>query len=190
MRLGTTQSAVARWESGAVEPKGYLNIESFRLDGTTPVWQFAVADALIEKRIWMKHGENTTCVQYTLLRGSQHADLEIKCFVNYRDFHANTHAGDWHMKIELLKNGVEIIAFEGANPFYLLAEGATAEPGHEWYRDCFLPQEKYRGLDDREDHLLAAVFHATLQKDQRVMLISSTQRELATDAAAAPGQSH
>ncbi len=187
-RYAGNESALAtnRWESGAVEPKGYLNIESFRLDGTTPAWQFAVADALIEKRIWMKHGENTTCVQYTLLRGSQHADLEIKCFVNYRDFHANTHAGDWHMKIEPLKNGVEIIAFEGANPFYLFAEGATAAPRHEWYRDCFLPQEKYRGLDDREDHLLAAVFHATLQKDQSVVLISSTQRELATDAAATP----
>src|ERR1700758_4070929 len=25
--------------SGAVEPKGYLNIESFQLDGTTPVWR-------------------------------------------------------------------------------------------------------------------------------------------------------
>ena len=178
--------ATNRWESGAVEPQGYLNIESFRLDGTTPVWEFALADALIEKRIWMKHGENTTCVQYTLLRGSQHADLEIKCFVNYRDFHANTHAGDWHMKIESLKNGVEIIAFEGANPFYLSAEGVTAEPRHEWYRDCFLPQEKYRGLDDREDHLLATVFRATLQKDQSVTLVFSTQRELATDAAATP----
>ena len=62
--------ATNRWESGAVEPQGYLNIESFRLEGTTPVWRFEIADALIEKRIWMKHGENTTYVHYTLLRGN------------------------------------------------------------------------------------------------------------------------
>src|SRR5262249_50216519 len=37
--------ATNRWVSGAVEPKGYLNIESFRLDGTSPVWQFAFGDA-------------------------------------------------------------------------------------------------------------------------------------------------
>src|SRR5258706_16466499 len=40
--------ATNRWLSGAVEPKGYLNIESFRLEGTTPTWQFALGDALVE----------------------------------------------------------------------------------------------------------------------------------------------
>src|SRR5690242_6778043 len=29
--------ATHRWASGAVEPKGFLNIESFRLEGTTSV---------------------------------------------------------------------------------------------------------------------------------------------------------
>ena len=46
--------ATNRWASGAVEPKGYLHIESFRLEGTTPVWRFAVGGALLEKRIWMR----------------------------------------------------------------------------------------------------------------------------------------
>src|SRR5712692_3993301 len=57
--------ATNRWTSGAIEPKGYLNIESFRLEGTTPVWQFAIGDALLEKRIWMRQGENTTFAQYS-----------------------------------------------------------------------------------------------------------------------------
>jgi predicted glycogen debranching enzyme len=177
--------ATNRWESGAVEPQGYVNIESFRLDGTTPLWQFAVADALIEKRIWMKHGENTTYVQYTILRGTQNVELVAKCFVNYRDFHASTHAGDWQMKIEAVTSGVKITAFEGATAFYLLGAGTTVELKHDWYRDCFLPQEKYRGLDDREDHLLAAVFRATLKKDQSVTLVFSTSSEVEMDAAAA-----
>src|SRR3984893_11427174 len=152
--------ATNRWESGAVEPKGYLNIERFRLDGATPVWRFAIADALLEKRIWMQHGENTTYVQYSLVRCSRPIDLEIKAFTSYRDFHSSTHAGDWRMKIDAVKNGIQITAFEGATSFYLLSAEATVEPRHEWYRDCFLPLEKYRGLDDREDHLLAAVFRS------------------------------
>src|SRR5207237_7750483 len=45
--------ATNRWASGAVDPKGYLHIESFRLESTTPLWRFALADALLEKRIWM-----------------------------------------------------------------------------------------------------------------------------------------
>src|SRR5271165_1206936 len=59
-----------RWASGAVEPKGYLHIESFRLEGTTPVWHFALGDAVLEKRIWMSQGQNTTYIQYTLLRAT------------------------------------------------------------------------------------------------------------------------
>src|SRR6266496_3642349 len=69
--------ATNRWLSGAIEPKGYLNIESFRLEGTIPIWQFALGDALVEKRIWMSQGENTTYVQYTLLRGGQSLELEL-----------------------------------------------------------------------------------------------------------------
>ncbi len=175
--------ATNRWESGAVEPKGYLNIESFRLDGTTPVWQFEIADALIEKRVWMQHGENTTYVRYTLLRGSGPVELQIKSFVNYRDFHSSTHAGDWRMNIAAVKNGVQVTAFDGATPFYLLSAQASVEPQQEWYRNCFLLQEKYRGLDDREDHLLAAVFRGTLQPNQSILLVFSTSADASLDAA-------
>ncbi len=175
--------ATNRWESGAVEPKGYLNIESFRLDGTTPVWRFEIADALIEKRVWMQDGENTTYVRYTLLRGSGPVELQIKSLVNYRDFHSSTHAGDWRMNIARLKNGVQVTAFEGATPFYLLSAQASVEPQQEWYRNCFLPQEKYRGLDDREDHLLAATFRTTLEPNQSILLAFSTNAKAAVDAA-------
>jgi hypothetical protein len=45
--------ATHQWSGGAVEPKGFLNIESFRLEGMKPVWTYALADALLEKRVWM-----------------------------------------------------------------------------------------------------------------------------------------
>src|SRR5258708_5995625 len=61
--------ATNRWLSGDVSPKGYLQMESFHLEGAKPVWRYAFADALLEKRVWMKQGENTTFVEYTLARG-------------------------------------------------------------------------------------------------------------------------
>ena len=45
-----------RWMSGVVEPQGFEHLERFRLEGTTPVWTFACADALLEKRVWMQQG--------------------------------------------------------------------------------------------------------------------------------------
>ncbi len=177
--------ATNRWLSGAVEPKGYVNIESFRLEGTTPIWQFALGDALVEKRIWMHQSENTTYVQYTLLRGGQPLGLELKALVNYRDFHSSTHAGDWQMKVEAIEEGVQINAFDGGTPFYLLSAGAEFETRHEWHRDCFLPLAKYRGLDDHEDHLLAAVFSTELALNQSVTLVLTTNTEAQLDGSRA-----
>src|SRR5215217_710563 len=34
---------------GAFAPDGYRFLESFRLEGTLPVWTFAIADALVER---------------------------------------------------------------------------------------------------------------------------------------------
>jgi predicted glycogen debranching enzyme len=168
-----------RWASGAIEPQGYVHIESFRLDGTTPVWRFAIGDALLEKRVWMSHGENTTYVQYTMLRCSQSLELELRTLINYRDFHSNTHAGDWRMKIDAVQNGLRITAFQSAIPFYLFSADSRAEPQKEWCCDYFLPLEKYRGLDDREDYLLAAVFRATLNVDRGVTVVFSTNANAA-----------
>src|ERR1700688_1619432 len=174
-----------RWGSGAIQPNGYVHIESFRLEGTMPVWRFAIGDAIFEKRVWMIHGENTTYVQYTLLRGSQPMELELRTFINYRDFHSNTHARDWQMNIDAVRSGLRISAFEGAIPFYLLSADAKVEPRHDWARDYFLPLEKYRGLDDRDDNLLAAVFRATLQTNQSVSIVFSTDANAALDGNAA-----
>ena len=180
--------ATNRWASGAIEPQGYVHIESFRLDGITPVWRFAIGDALLEKRVWMRYGENTTYVQYTVLRAGQPVELELRTLINYRDFHSNTHAGNWHMKIDAVKNGLQVTAFDGAIPFYLLSAGATIEPRHEWSRDYFLLLEKYRGLDDCEDYLLAAIFRAVLQRNQSVTIVSSTNVSAALDGDVARSQ--
>lgn len=163
-----------RWASGAVEPNGYLSIESFCLEGATPIWRFAFGDALLEKRIWMRQGENTTYVQYAFVSGSRRLRLAIKALVNYRDFHSNTHAGDWRMRVENVERGLRITAFDGATPFYLLSADAKLEPRHEWYREFFLPAERERGLDDKEDHLFAGVGNVELAVGQKLSFVLTT----------------
>src|SRR5215470_11331818 len=124
-----------RWTDGTLDPQGYRHIERFRLDGTTPVWTFACADGHLEKRIWMQQGANTTYVQYSLARASRSLELELKALVNYRDYHANTHAGDWRMNIEPVDHGLRVSAFGGAVPFHLFATSGNWESVHDWYRN-------------------------------------------------------
>jgi len=143
-----------RWLGGSVSPSGFDYIESFRLEGSIPTWTFALADALLEKRIWMEFGANTTYVQYRLVRGSE-MQLDLRCFVNYRDFHATTRAGDWRMRLVRDDDCVRVEAFEGARPFWIAASRGSFAIEDIWYRDYFLACEAERGLDALDDNLLA-----------------------------------
>src|SRR5215467_205269 len=181
--------ATHRWQSGAVAPEGYKSSQGFCLEGTIPVWTYQVGAALLEKRVWMRHGENTTFVRYSLLESPSPLELELNILVNYRDFHASTHAGyppnDWHMRISQVQDGVEIRAFDGAVPFQVKAEVAACAPQHIWYRDFFFPLERERGLDDHEDQLLAAVFRARLESSESLSVVCSTAANSAPDGGAA-----
>ena len=94
------------WNGGVVDPRGFNQIERFRLEGATPLWTYGFADALLDKRIWMQPGANTTYVRYDLRRASRPVTLHIKALVNYRDHHASTRPGDWRMEVSPMENGL------------------------------------------------------------------------------------
>jgi predicted glycogen debranching enzyme len=175
----------ARWVSGALEPEGYRLIERFRLLGTTPVWTCAAADALVEKRVWMAPGANTTYVRWHVVRASGPVRLTVKALVNHRDYHATTRGGDWRMDIARVPGGVRVTAFDGARPLLIMAPDADVEPSHAWYRDFELARERDRGLDHVDDHLHAATFRASLAPGADLTLVFSAEREPAVDATAA-----
>ncbi len=170
-----------RWADGTVEPQGYLNIESFHLEGTTPVWNFAFADGLLEKCIWMQQGANTTYIRYSYKRGSKPLTLSLKALVNHRDYHGKTEGRSLFSINRLRKQGLEIKAFPEAANLYLFAtqedqtNNFSWEINNTWYRDFALAVEKYRGLDEVEDHLHAATVKITLQPGDSITFVASTE---------------
>lgn len=176
---------IDRWTGGVLKPNGYQQLEQFQLKGTTPVWTFAIADALLEKRIWMQQGANTTYVQYRFRRGTGPLEFKARVLVNYRNYHNNSHVDSWDMKIDPIKNGLKVTAYDGAVPYYLLSDRATATPQHEWFRRYFLMREANRGLDAIEDHLHAGDFAITLQPGESVTFVFSTETTPRLDGSAA-----
>jgi predicted glycogen debranching enzyme len=184
------------WADGTVAPQGYLNIESFRLEETIAVWKFAFSDGLLEKRIWMTQGENTTHIQYTYKRGSQPLTLSLKALVNYRDYHSSTHVNDWQTEYIINSRtirlhspetkegggicGLRIQAFPDAENLYLSAISPKSsnnfnwQINHTWYQNFALAIEKYRGLDATEDHLLAATGTCVLEPGDCLIITAST----------------
>lgn len=164
-----------RWADGIVKPHGYRHIERFFLEGTVPVWRYACGDAILEKRIWMEQGENTSYVHYQLQRATQPLTLTFNVFVNYRDYHGSTRGNGWQMAIDTIEQGLKVSAYPEATPFFLLCRGATVTPSHGWYYGFDLAIERARGLSDREDHLHVATFQATLYPEQSMTFIASTE---------------
>jgi predicted glycogen debranching enzyme len=172
---GTTYDlGTNRWADGTIAPSGYRYLQQFYLDGTIPVWHYVCADALLEKRIWMQQGANTTFVQYTLLQGRAPLHLSLKALVNYRDYHGDTQNPDWQMSVTPMQQGVEILAHPHAIPFFVGCSAGQVALAHDWYERFDLAMERYRGLTDHENHLHVATFSATLEPGQCLTCIAST----------------
>ncbi|MGB3138500.1 MAG: amylo-alpha-1,6-glucosidase [Nodosilinea sp.] len=165
-----------RWADGAIAPQGYLHLESFRLEGTIPIWVYAIADARLEKRVWMEPGANTTYVRYTLSRASAAVQLVLNVLINHRLHHHSTE-GSWQMAVESCPQGLRIRAKDGVAPFYLLSETAPAQPAHTWHRGYSLAIEAYRGIHPYDDHLHAATFTPTLGQGQSFTLVATTDAD-------------
>jgi predicted glycogen debranching enzyme len=163
-----------RWSDGLVEPTGFHHLEGFRLEGTTPVWHFACADALLEKRIWMQPGANITYVRYEVRRARLPMTLSIKCLTNCRDHHGNTRADELPMSVESVSRGLRVEAPGRAAPFYVLSDRAEVVPHGDWIEGFYLSVEAYRGLDAGDDHLHAGTFRATLGPGESLTLVAST----------------
>ncbi|MCL7453928.1 MAG: amylo-alpha-1,6-glucosidase [Anaerolineae bacterium] len=171
-----------RWTGGQVEPAGYRTLERFHLEGTTPVWSYALQDALLEKRIWMEPGANTTYVRYDLRRGAAPLTLSVKAIVNHRDHHGNTRAGGWQPEIEAVPGGLRV----GAD-LYLLGTGAVVATAFDWYRGYWLAQEAYRGLDAFDDNLYAGQFEVVLSPGDSWTLVATAEEAALRSAEPDPG---
>jgi predicted glycogen debranching enzyme len=173
--LYTNRWAEANGVGHTITPQGYRHIEHFALEDGIPTWHFAIDDALLEKRIWMQQGSNTTYIQYRLKRATHPLQLKIKALVNYRDYHSQTKGKGWPMAIAPCANGLAITAHTEAKPLYLLSLGGQIRPEHTWHDNFDLAIERYRGLSDRENHLHAATIEITLNPGESYTIVASTE---------------
>lgn len=173
------------WASGEIEPYGFHHLERFHLEGTTPVWTYACADAQLIKKIWMQPGANTTYVHYELARATRPMDLDIKVLVNYRDHHANSRAGAWQMQVEPIDQGLHLHILPDGVRFYLFSPGAQISQHLEWHSDYYLALEAYRGLEPLDDNLSVGFIQARLRPNESLSVVASTQTQPNMDSQAA-----
>jgi predicted glycogen debranching enzyme len=184
---------------GTVDPHGYRYIERFALDGMLPVWTYAFEDLLIERRVWITYGGNTTYVAYRLLRGSGPVTLRITPLVTWRDFHVLDTGAAWRPGVAADGSAVTIREPEAGaalgpdvkgtpdaerarRSFRLIAPGARFLGNGTWWWNFRRREEAARGLDDREDLYAPGEFVLTLRAGERAALAATAEQDADLDA--------
>lgn len=154
---------------------------TFELDRTIPTWCHNVNGAVVEKKIWMEHGANTTYVRYRLTGGTHSSvRLDLGTFVTCRGHHETAIAGEPPVVAEAFDRGVCI--GDGTVPFFLLCDGDITLR-NEWQAPRVLTTETFRGLDDHDADLRAADFSIQLQPDSSITIIATTDPTATADGA-------
>jgi len=166
-----------RWAGGAIEPRGYLHLESFHLDGRLPVWRYAIGDVRLEARIWMEAGANTTYLAWRLL--SEHADgdhprLAVRLLVNARNHHGQTAAGDFDPAIEASERELSVALPQGA-PLRFRTRCGRIKPDKTWIERFDLPVERARGLPGQDNHLCVGEVDMPLYPGEWVGFVASLE---------------
>ncbi len=168
--------AANRWASGIVDPQGYMQLERFHLEGTIPVWTYALGQARLEKRIWMAQGQNRTYIRYSLAQAKIPAKITLKALVNYRDHHHNSRKDsvDWTPSTEVIPQGLCWRATLSGTALALRVteREVQIEPAQHWHLDYELSQERDRGLDSQEDHFHGATLTAELWPGRSLTVIA------------------
>ncbi len=169
---------------GTIDQRGWEHIESFHLDGPIPTWRFAIRDLLIEKRIVMEHGANTTWIEYALVRGDRPIHLRVTPLATDRDHHVLA-VDDGEFAAELIADGIALDLAGASATLSLTAEGLGFVPEGVWYRRFRHREELARGLDAESDLLATVTFEGDLAPDARAAIRLSVDGGPAAGATAA-----
>ena len=176
-----TDLSANEFAGGAVSGQGFIHLESFAVQDGIPVWRYAVADALLEQRIFMAPEANTSYLRLELLRASEPLRVTLKPLITYRDYHSHGR-GAQAFQLEADAAQCRVQAFAGARPYRLSISRGRYSAAPVWYWNFWHRMEAERGLDALEDLLTPGTFAADLSLGQPVYLAATAET-----AAPAPG---
>ncbi|HEX7450427.1 MAG TPA: amylo-alpha-1,6-glucosidase [Pirellulales bacterium] len=152
-------------------------LDEFRLEMGLPVWQYAIGDFLVEKRIWLVHQQNTVNVRYRLISGPGRLRVRIRPSVHFRAHEAAVSAHWEHpFTVISLSEGFEI-SYPQVPPLRVVFRGkasAMVLDGGQW-RQLFYRMEHRRGYDAEGAVWSPGYFRTDLNVGDEATLVASTE---------------
>jgi predicted glycogen debranching enzyme len=153
-------------------------LREFRLEDGLPVWTYEVEDAVIEKRVFLPHRQNTVLVSYRLLAGPPRARLRLRPGIHFRGHEAplNTARAQPYV-LSAVEGGYEVAGGPGLPTLRLRISGGVAAfaPGDLSIPEVAYRVEEDRGYDARGELWSPGYLEAELAPAMPVTLAASTE---------------
>jgi len=168
-----------RFKGGVVRAPGLPNLIRFHLEQLIPTWTWCIRDAIIEQRVFMRQGENTTFVHWHLVQGTSEVRLRLGALACLRPHNQLTRAGVPGPVVEQAERGARLTwrPHGAAGELFLQANGAVPTPGSLWWRDFELPVEASLGYDHLDNHFHAATLEMVLSPGASTVVTVSTKSQ-------------
>jgi predicted glycogen debranching enzyme len=181
---------------GTFHPDGFRLVTGFTRE-PFPTTRWEVDGVVLEKEIFLPHGENTVCVTWRLAERGSFAGtvgLEVRPLVAFRDLHALTHENDaLDRGVEIVEGRIRVVPYRDLPELFLAHDGIAA-PAGDWYRSFEYDEERARGFDFVEDLWHPVTLTFTFEEDEKeknassgresrceAHVIASTARRAASD---------
>src|SRR5580704_1117673 len=153
-------------------------ISEFRLEGGIPVWRYEIGNIVIEKRLVLPHGQNTSFINYSLLSGDDNVRLVLRPSIHFRP-HETAVSAELESTYTLTvgEDRYEVSAGTDLPPLRLLLDGQNSSLTVDRVRieKVTYRIEERRGYPAQGDLWSPGFFHADLRKDCDATLILSSE---------------
>lgn len=169
-----------KWlNSYEIIPKGFIHLECFYLQENIPVWIYNCNETYIEKKIFMPREVNSVYITYKIISSKSKLPVKLKCniFANNRDFHSLSKKSiNIYSKKNL--NFIELYSQQEESLFHISTDFNESNIENITYFQYELQEEKNRGYDFVENHILVASTTTNLFLNaQNTIIISSENKK-------------
>lgn len=156
---------------------GFHHLQRVEFD-PLPCFTYSVEDVILEKRVCMVYGENTTVIVYRIINGPRSLELRLAPLVNFRDYHHNSQR--WHMVFDHCPcdGGVSVRPYNLDLKIRILcSDGRFVSQKDNWFLGMEYPVESERGLQPFEDHYIPGYFEIKAEPwaDKYVTVIATVE---------------
>lgn len=172
--LGDKFELAAAQYPGAIQPRGFLLLQSFHL-APFPIWRFQTGANAIEKSLCLLDNRQAALIRYTAL---QPCRLQVRLFLSFRDYHALTHRNDaLQQQAQILSDRMVFQPYPDLPPLAIFHAPADFTPDNQWCLDHEYLREMDRGLDYREDLFSPGSLFFDLAPERPAWLVATVESD-------------